>query len=311
MDNTARERDINRVRLAEFFRNRRERLQPHDLGLPNAKRRRKPGLRREDVAELAGISATYYTWIEQARDLRLSRDVIGDLATALRLNQAERKYIVTLAGLELAEGLSVEDEQRLHPTLAHIVGDESAMCAVLCDPWFNAVAASPLARRVLLVTPQSWPEQNLIWRLCHDPAYASIWRDWQSELRLSVGMFRLSLAKDPYSIAGNRILEKLSVHAFFANLWMTCDVQLNPSPEEYFREAPWELSHPGVGHLRVHRIGICPPTRKPWVLTIFSPSDAETRRKFSHLALNATASNQDNDEALAIVDAAAGRNRQC
>jgi transcriptional regulator with XRE-family HTH domain len=288
MDSASTERDINRVRLAEFVRNRRERLQPRDLGLPNAKRRRTPGLRREDVAELAGISATYYTWIEQARDLRLSRDVIGDLATALQLNQAEREYIGTLAGLEAAEPIGSEDEQKVHPTLAHIVGDESALCAILCDPWCNVVAASPLARRLLLVTAESWPEQNLIWRLCHDRAHASLWTDWQSELRLGVGMFRQNLAKEPSSVAGNRILEKLSGHAFFANLWMTCDVEMNPSPEEYFRDAPWELAHPIVGRLLVHRIGICPPTQRRWVLTIFSPSDGETRRKFAHLAVSST-----------------------
>lgn len=272
--------NINRVRLAEFFRSRRERLEPCDLGLPAAKRRRTRGLRREDVAELAGISLTYYTWIEQARDLRLSRDVVGDLAMALHLNQAERNYIATLAGLEVREGFSVEDEQKLHPTLAHIVGEESTMCAILCDPWFNVAAASLLAQRALFVTAESWPERNLIWRLCHDRAYASIWTDWRGELRLSVGMFRQSLAREPDSIAGNRVLEELSAHTAFADLWMTYDVQSNPSPDEYFREAPWELSHPRVGQLRVHRIGVCPPVRTQCVLTIFSPSDAETRRKF-------------------------------
>jgi transcriptional regulator with XRE-family HTH domain len=286
MNNAATERDINRTRLAEFFRKRRELLQPNDLGLPRAKRRRTPGLRREDVADLAGISSTYYTWIEQAREIRLSRDVIGDLASALRLNQAERKYVITLAGLETNDSLS-EDAEQLHPTLAHIVGNDSTMCAILCDPWFNAVAASSLARQVLFVTPESWPEQNLIWRLCDDRAYASIWGDWQSELRLSVGTLRQNLARDPHSIAGNRVLEKLSSHASFANLWTAGDVQLNPSPEEYFRDAPWELTHPDVGNLRVHRIGVSPPTRKQWVLTMFTPSDAETGRKFAHLAQSA------------------------
>ena len=250
MDNATTERDINRVRLAAFFRNRRGRLQPRDFGLPIAKRRRTNGLRREDVAELAGISSSYYTWIEQARDIRLSRNVIADLATALHLNEAEHRYVVALAGLEAPETFSAEDEQNIHPTLAHIVGDESAMCAILCDPWFNAVAASPLARRILLVTRESWPEQNLLWRLCYDRAHASIWMEWESELRLSVGVFRQNLARDPHSIVGNRVLEELSAHAYFANLWMTYDVQLNPSPAAYFREAPWELTHPTAGRLR-------------------------------------------------------------
>jgi transcriptional regulator with XRE-family HTH domain len=280
--------DINRVRLAEFVRSRRERLQPEDLGLPVLKRQRTPGLRRDDVAELAGISLAYYTWIEQARDLRLSRTVLDDLAKALRLNEAERQYILTLAGFEAAEGVSVEEEQKLHPTVAHILGEHSTTCAILCDAWFNVVAASPLGREVLFVTTESWPEQNLIWQLCHNRDHASIWKDWQSELRLIVGMFRQSLAKRPHSVAGNRVLEKLSEHPFFASLWTKYDVQLKPSPEEYFREEPWELRNHAVGQLRVHRLGVCLPTQNQRMLTIFSPSDAETMRKFAHLTLRST-----------------------
>ena len=288
VDGAVTEHNINRVRLAEFIRNRRERLRPSDLGLPVFKRQRTPGLRREDVAELAGISLAYYTWIEQGRDLRPSRTVLDDLATALRLNQAERQYILTLAGFEAAEDLSVEDEQRVHPTVAHILGEHSTTCAILCDPWFNVVAASPLGREVLFVTTESWPERNLIWRLCHNRDHASIWKNWQCELRLIVGMFRQSLAKRPHSVAGNRVLEKLSEHPLFASLWTTCDVQLKPSPEEYFRDEPWELTNHAVGQLRVHRLGVCLPTRNQWMLTIFSPSDAETLRKFAHLSLRAT-----------------------
>jgi hypothetical protein len=101
-------------------------------------------------------------------------------------------------------------------------------------------------------------------------------------------MFRQSLAKDPYCSAGNRVLDRLSGHPFFAHLWTTYDVQLNPSPEEYFRDEPWELTNRSVGSLLVHRIGIGLPRRSQWMLTIFSPSDADTRRKFARLALRST-----------------------
>jgi transcriptional regulator with XRE-family HTH domain len=283
------EGDINRIRLAEFLRNRRERLQPRDFGLQTSMRQRAPGLRREDVARLAGISPTYYTWIEQARDLCLSRQVIDGLAAALRLNAAERKYVYSLAALDAHESFSVDEKRRLHPTVEHILGKESTICALVCDPWFNVFGASPLAREVLVMTSPAWPEQNLIWRLCHDRAYASIWPDWQRELRLIVGMFRQNLGKDPHSIAGNKVLEELADHPSFATTWMTCDVQMNPSPEEYFRDEPLELAHHGAGSLRVHRIGVCLPTRQQLALTIFSPSDADTQQKFTRLALHAVA----------------------
>jgi transcriptional regulator with XRE-family HTH domain len=279
------ESDLNRARLAEFLRNRRRQLQPGDFGLPTGKRRRTAGLRREDVAELAGISLAYYSWIEQARDLHLSREVISSLATALRLNQAERKYIFTLAGIGFPEEFA-DDAQHLHPTVGHLVGDDSTECAMLCDPWLNVRAASPLARRILLASTESWPQQNLIWRLCHDRAYASLWPDRQGELRLVVGMFRQNLASDPQSLAGNRVLEELNTHPFFASVWMTNEVQLNPSPEDYFREEPWELTHRSMGRFRIHRIGIALPKPNKWALIIFSPADDESRRKFAHVLLS-------------------------
>lgn len=80
----------------------------------------------------------------------------------------------------------------------------------------------------------------------------------------------------------------MSEHLLFASLWTGCDVQLSPSPEDYFREEPWELMNPVVGQLHVHRLGVCLPTRNQWMLTIFSPSDAGTLRKFAHLTLRST-----------------------
>jgi len=117
---------INRIRLAEFLRSRRERLQPVGFGLPVFRRRRTNGLRRDDVAALADISLTYYTWIEQARELNLSREVVNNIAGALRFNSAERKYIATLAGVPAND--DSDFGEKLHPTVAHILEGSSA-CA--------------------------------------------------------------------------------------------------------------------------------------------------------------------------------------
>src|SRR5262249_14413650 len=85
-----------RRELADFLRNRRASLQPQDVGLPCGGRRRTPGLRREEVAQLAGVGATWYTWLEQGRDVRASLDVLEALARALRLTNAERIHLVLL-----------------------------------------------------------------------------------------------------------------------------------------------------------------------------------------------------------------------
>ncbi|MFD2797008.1 helix-turn-helix transcriptional regulator [Promicromonospora vindobonensis] len=90
---------MDRAELATFLRGRRERISPADVGLPAGQRRRTPGLRREEVAQLAYISTEYYTRLEQARGPHPSREVLGGLARALRLSDAERSYLHQLAGV--------------------------------------------------------------------------------------------------------------------------------------------------------------------------------------------------------------------
>src|SRR5690348_9215492 len=92
----------SRSELADLLRSRRDRLTPADVGLPAGTRRRTAGLRREEVAQLAGVSTTYYTFLEQGRDVRPSRQVVTALASALRLSSAERAYLFQLAGITLA-----------------------------------------------------------------------------------------------------------------------------------------------------------------------------------------------------------------
>src|ERR1700722_20699989 len=83
--------------LGELLRSRRARLAPADVGLPPGSRRRTPGLRREEVAQLASVSAAYYTFLEQGRQARPSEEVLNALAAALRMTPAERRYLLTLA----------------------------------------------------------------------------------------------------------------------------------------------------------------------------------------------------------------------
>ena len=271
---------INRIRLAEFLRNRRERLQPVDFGLPTPRRRRTPGLRRDDVAELAGISLAYYTWMEQGRELNLSREVLDSITAALRLNIAERNYVATLAGLPAND--EADFGYKLHPTVQHIL-QNSSMCAYVSDPWFNVLAANPLAQKVFLMGQEPG---NVMRRLCLDSSFSSMWSDYKHWLRLLIGLFRQSLANDPESSAGNRVLQELSSHPDFASLWNTCDVQLQPSPEDFFRKEPLEMQHPDVGLLQFHVIAVALPNCNQCALVMFSPSNDITSKKFKQLSLN-------------------------
>jgi transcriptional regulator with XRE-family HTH domain len=90
--------DERRRQIADFLKTRRMRRQPEELGLPRGRRRRTPGLRREEVATAAGVSAEWYTWLEQARDVRPSADVLSRIADALRLEPHETRHLLTLGG---------------------------------------------------------------------------------------------------------------------------------------------------------------------------------------------------------------------
>src|SRR5438874_11996969 len=87
-----------REELSGFLKNRRARISPAAVGLPNGRRRRTPGLRREEVADLAGVGLTWYTWLEQGRDIRVSPEVLTAIARALQLEPAERAHLFRLAG---------------------------------------------------------------------------------------------------------------------------------------------------------------------------------------------------------------------
>src|SRR6476619_717671 len=96
MSNVASDIEARRRESGAFLRSRRERLAPSDVGLTDGFRRRTPGLRREEVAMLAGVGTTWYTWLEQGRDVRPSLEVLAALAAALRLDPTERRHLFVL-----------------------------------------------------------------------------------------------------------------------------------------------------------------------------------------------------------------------
>jgi transcriptional regulator with XRE-family HTH domain len=116
----ARNQDRRRAELADFLRTRRACLLPEHVGLPNGGRRRTPGLRREEVAQLAGVGTTWYTWLEQGRNVRASLDVLEALAPALRLTPAERGHLVLLGRGEQGPDCRPPAE-RASPTLKRLV----------------------------------------------------------------------------------------------------------------------------------------------------------------------------------------------
>jgi transcriptional regulator with XRE-family HTH domain len=149
---------MNRVQLAEFLKDRRARVQPEEAGLPAGARRRTPGLRREEVARLAGISVDYYARMEQGRGPRPSRQVLTALGRALRLFEDERGYLFQLAGEQ--PGPPVGPSQVVSTGIRHLLERLEDTPAFVIDVKYDLLAWNRMAVRLMGAPP---PEPNMIW----------------------------------------------------------------------------------------------------------------------------------------------------
>src|SRR5579885_2848360 len=121
-----------RSELANFLRTRRARLSPADVGLPRTARRKTAGLRREEVAQLAGIGVTWYTWLEQGRDINVSAQVMNAVARVLQLDEVERTHLFALA--ELPEPHLAERPPQVSPAIQVVLDQLSPIPAVVAGP---------------------------------------------------------------------------------------------------------------------------------------------------------------------------------
>jgi transcriptional regulator with XRE-family HTH domain len=196
--------------LGQLLRSRRERLVPADVGLPAGpapgRRRRTAGLRREEVAMLASLSVTYYTFLEQGRPVRPSEQVLDALASALRMSAAERRYLHVLAygpdgdagqGVGAAAGGSAPPEL-LDPAVAGLVQRLEPFPTVVKGRRWDVLAANPAARELFADWKAGPPgERNLVrWLFTTDVA-REIYLEWGPEARAMLGRFRLSAARHP------------------------------------------------------------------------------------------------------------------
>jgi len=142
---------VDRRELADFLRSRRERITPADAGLPAGRRRRTPGLRREEVAQLAFISTEYYTRLEQARGPHPSREVLAALARALRLTDAERDHLHHLAGLP--PGPPPGPSREVRPSILALLRRLPQAAAIVLSATYEVIAWNDLAAALLGDSP--------------------------------------------------------------------------------------------------------------------------------------------------------------
>lgn len=185
----------SRGEFADLLRSRRDRLTPADVGLPAGSRRRATGLRREEVAQLAGVSTTYYTFLEQGRDVQPSRQVVAAIADALRLSSAERAHLFQLAGVTQAAQDKAQAET-VGAVLSAMIARLDPFPAYLKGRRWDVLAANRAARALLVDWPARAPEdRNLVWWMFTDPAARKIYVHWEREASEMLARFRAAAAR--------------------------------------------------------------------------------------------------------------------
>ena len=185
----------SRSELADLLRSRRHRLTPADVGLPAGTRRRTAGLRREEVAQLAGVSATYYTFLEQGRDVRPSRQVVTALAGALRLSSAERAHLFQLAGITVAADDQAQAET-VTPVISAMVARLDPFPAYLKGRRWDVLAANRTARALFTDWSARPPgDRNLVWWMFTAPEARKVYVHWEKEASDMLGRFRAAAGR--------------------------------------------------------------------------------------------------------------------
>ncbi|MER7010587.1 helix-turn-helix transcriptional regulator [Saccharopolyspora sp. NPDC000359] len=213
---------MGRSELGEYLSGRRAQLGPGEVDLPSTGPRRVPGLRREEVALLAGVSVDYYIRLEQGRERTPSAQVVDALATALRLGEDGRQHLFRLAGLSpRARAAAVPD--RVDPSLLELMSAWPHNPAIVYNRAFDVLASNAIADALF----HDWTHsRNLMHVVFTDPAARTFYRDWPEVARNSVAGFRLGHGKAPDDPRIQRVLaELLDASPAFAELWSNHDAR--------------------------------------------------------------------------------------
>ncbi|EFE68751.1 helix-turn-helix transcriptional regulator [Streptomyces viridosporus] len=233
------ERMSEENRLGDYLRARRELVTPADLGLPAHGTRRVPGLRREEVAMLAGISSDYYLRLEQGRDRNPSAQVLDALARVLRLDDTATSYLHLLAAPRPRTTRRRPRRPSVPPATAQLL-DVIGLPAFVTDRTLDVIAANPLATALV---PSVRVGENRLRSFFLDPAEQALHADWTRTAAQCVAVFRRRLGSDVDDPRIVRLVGELSLaSAEFRQVWARHDVR--PVVDK-----PIRMNHPQVGEL--------------------------------------------------------------
>jgi transcriptional regulator with XRE-family HTH domain len=272
-DGTARRAgERRRAELGEFLKARRAQLSPDDFGMPPGSRRRTPGLRREEVALLAGVGVTWYTWLEQGRQINASTQVLDAVARTLRLDRVEREHLYRLAE---ATPLRTECSRKAVPdTIREIVHSLDPLPASLINSRFDILLSND-ASEELFWEWHTLPcvHKNTLWCCVTEPSARSKFLEYDQQVRYLIARLRSAYSRHIGDRDWEEDIRRLaSLSREFAELWARHEVaDAEPRTLTYL--------HPRAGTLSLAVSELEVPDMPEARIVVYTPRDADTRAR--------------------------------
>jgi transcriptional regulator with XRE-family HTH domain len=273
--------DLRRRELGAFLRSRRERIRPEQVGLRSLRRRRTPGLRREEVAQLAGLGVTWYTWLEQGRDIHASAQVLDAIARTLQFDAHEHSHLFTLAGVATT---TIADEcVALCPTVQPLIEQLEPFPASVVNSrldllTWNRTYASFFDDLDTILTE----DRNVLWLAFTHPDWRNVIVDWDDVAGRMVGEYRAAMAEHLDDPAWKTLVARLHrASPEFTEVWERHEVQ---GVESRTKRA----MHPTAGLLLLDYTNLWIGQQVGTRIIAFTPADERTRRRLESLYASLT-----------------------
>jgi transcriptional regulator with XRE-family HTH domain len=266
-----------RTELAAFLRSRRARITPADVGMPPGLRRRTPGLRREEVAQLAGVGVTWYTWLEQGRPINASVQVLDAVARVLQLDATEREHLYRLAGIPFVRE-PASDAEVVGEEVLGVLDSLNPLPAVVYNARYDVQASNDTYRALwpMMAIVQRW-ERNVLYRLLTVSACCSTFVNRVEELPWIVAQVRRSYGQHVGEPAWESFVAMLIKESpTFAQLWASGDVAAPGRRVKIFR-------HAEVGDLSLNSMSLSIDGMTEHRMVVYTPVTEEDRLQVERL----------------------------
>ncbi|HJP76173.1 MAG TPA: helix-turn-helix transcriptional regulator [Pseudonocardiaceae bacterium] len=264
--------------IGEFLRSRRARIQPEDVGLVGYGRRRVPGLRREELAQLAGVSVDYYVRLEQGRSPTVSEAVLDSIGRALRLDETERTHLRNLVR-PAPRTRRTPAAQRVRPEIQRLLAMLDRVPAFVLGRRATVLAWNPLANAIYGFAALPPADRNMARFVFRDPAAVEFYPRWDTVAAETVGFLHLEAGKHPDDPQLAALVGELSVNSDrFRTLWARQDVHDKS-------HGPKVISHPTVGLLDLTYESFAPPgDTEQLLITYLAEANSPTEERLRLLA---------------------------